>query len=118
MTLEVLPLIAITEGYGVDYGAGAVQTGAAGGSRIRKDISNPSHVVTVSWFCSSIQAVFLMAFKRVVFDQAQPFTASLLVEDGTVDSRTARCLPGSFSRARKIGDWAIYSATLEVEGGA
>jgi len=114
----VLSLPILAQGHTVSYGTGVVRTEMPGGDYMRKDFEGAAHTVSVSWFCTPAQQTTISTFRADVFEAGLPFTISLIVDDDDAADYTARCVPGSFRFAEKVGDWAVYSATLEVDARA
>lgn len=116
MPLPILLLPPDQNSYAFTHGASSVATQLDGGaSRFRADQLGAAILLPVQWTVGLFNYNYLMAFFRTAITYgSDPFTISLILDSGSLQTYTAHFMPGTFNLVSQKGTTYIVGATLEV----
>lgn len=102
--------------YAAAFGETSVSTQLQGGaSRFRADQLGAAFKLDVQWTMSKKNYNYLTAFYRTTIKYgADPFTISLMIDSGAMQSYTAHFMPGTFALIQQMGETYVVGAKLEV----
>lgn len=120
MALPALPYPPAQARYNVQKGEECVVTKTRGGlPRTRRDTVGTASRVRVGWELSPTKHAALQAFHDVTLRRGSlPFTASLILEKGSLETYTCSFVPGTLRLSSMKGARRVIEAMFEVRQNA
>lgn len=117
---DVLQFPPVRDGYSFVKGYGYITTKLEGGAmRVRKDLLEPAHSVSLNWVLRETEYTEFMGFFETILEQGSlPFLAELLGDLSIPNTYKCRCSDGVPRLTANKGNAYYLTANVEVEDNA